>query len=299
MNSPSISLLIVLISFSMYLIQEGQTLMLCILAPAYGSQKKTQIVNYLLPSWDGNQTWLVLSIALLYGAFPGFFAQFLSKYYLFFISLVILLILRGACIEFYAKSTKARSYWLTGLAFASLGVFVLLILLLAILLESELSVGLVISISLFLICFNLTQAYCFLYRPTRLNRLLCILSLLITSSLLVGHFHLSIAEHVSLMLIFLLRLSLLTVFLIKTLRSSPPKWLGQLLMVILFISNAYFIVFPRMPITSKSYLAAMGYSMDNPSYLVINWASIILLPMIAYALAKMKQLFAQNQEELS
>ena len=104
MTSPILTFYILIATFLIYLIQDGRALMLCCFAPFCKKNYHIQIFNDILPSWDANQTWLVFTIAGAYGAFPVFFGEIMSKYYTFFLMMLMLFIIRGASIEFYIKT---------------------------------------------------------------------------------------------------------------------------------------------------------------------------------------------------
>ena len=46
--------------------------MLCVFAIVNTKKNRVKLFNDILPSWDANQTWLVFTIAGLYGGFPVF-----------------------------------------------------------------------------------------------------------------------------------------------------------------------------------------------------------------------------------
>ena len=68
------------------------------------------------PVWDGNETWLVISAAILFGAFPLVYATLLSALYLPLIVMLAALILRGVAFEFRSKSRGLRRLWDIGFA---------------------------------------------------------------------------------------------------------------------------------------------------------------------------------------
>jgi len=72
------------------------------------------------PVWDGNETWLVLTAAILFGAFPIIYATLLSAFYLPLILMLGALILRGVAFEFRYKATTSRWLWDFGFAGGSL-----------------------------------------------------------------------------------------------------------------------------------------------------------------------------------
>jgi cytochrome bd ubiquinol oxidase subunit II len=69
------------------------------------------MLSAISPVWDGNETWLVLTAAVLFGAFPSVYATLLEAFYLPMIFLLAALILRGVAFEFRYKSTTMRWFW--------------------------------------------------------------------------------------------------------------------------------------------------------------------------------------------
>lgn len=72
------------------------------------------------PVWDGNETWLVLTGTILFGAFPHAYALLLSTFYVPLIAMLGGLILRGVAFEFRYKAVGARWVWDASLAGGSL-----------------------------------------------------------------------------------------------------------------------------------------------------------------------------------
>jgi len=70
-----------------------------------------QMLQTISPIWDGNETWLVISAAILFGAFPLVYALVLSAFYLPLMLLLAALILRGVAFEFRAHSSWTRKFW--------------------------------------------------------------------------------------------------------------------------------------------------------------------------------------------
>jgi cytochrome d ubiquinol oxidase subunit II len=71
------------------------------------------MVNTVAPVWDGNETWLVLGGACLYGVFPLAYSTLLPALYPPIIAMLLALIFRGVAFEFRFKahSPPARSFW--------------------------------------------------------------------------------------------------------------------------------------------------------------------------------------------
>ena len=63
------------------------------------------------PLWDGNETWLVVAVVVLWGAFPVVYATLFSAFYLPALVMVSGLILRGVAFEFRNKTERMRWIW--------------------------------------------------------------------------------------------------------------------------------------------------------------------------------------------
>lgn len=72
---------------------------------------RRRMLSAISPVWDGNETWLVISGTVLFGAFPKAFAALLSAFYLPITVMVGALILRGVAFEFRHKTVAYRWVW--------------------------------------------------------------------------------------------------------------------------------------------------------------------------------------------
>ncbi len=81
---------------------------------------KRHMLQAVAPIWDGNETWLVIAAAVLFGAFPMVYALLLSAFYIPMILMLCGLILRGVAFEFREKSTQLKPLWDVGFAAGSL-----------------------------------------------------------------------------------------------------------------------------------------------------------------------------------
>ena len=105
---------IVIIGFCiiMYVLLDGFDLGIGILFPFFKQTHDRNIMlSTVLPVWDGNQTWLVLGFASLYGAFPKAFSMLMSGLYLPIFLMVMALLFRGITFEFRLKETGSRRFW--------------------------------------------------------------------------------------------------------------------------------------------------------------------------------------------
>ena len=104
----------VIIAFGvmMYVVMDGFDLGIGILFPFVKSEGERDVMmNTVAPVWDGNETWLVLGGAALFGAFPLAYAVVLSALYLPLILMLLGLIFRGVAFEFRFKANTSRYLW--------------------------------------------------------------------------------------------------------------------------------------------------------------------------------------------
>ena len=71
---------------------------------------RDQMMAAISPFWDGNETWLVVVAASLFGAFPMVYAVFLPAFYIPALLLLLALIFRGVAFEF-RYSAGGRALW--------------------------------------------------------------------------------------------------------------------------------------------------------------------------------------------
>jgi len=81
---------------------------------------RRKMLAAISPVWDGNETWLVFTGTILWGAFPRVYATLLSAFYLPIILMLGALILRGVAFEFRYKSLGSRWIWDLGFSGGSL-----------------------------------------------------------------------------------------------------------------------------------------------------------------------------------
>lgn len=104
----------------MYVILDGFTLGTGIMMLFLTPKEKDLATSMILPTWDGNQTWLVLGMASLYGAFPAAFSILLPVFYLPLLIMVVAVLARGVAFEFRLKTKTAKVTWDYVFIFASL-----------------------------------------------------------------------------------------------------------------------------------------------------------------------------------
>jgi cytochrome d ubiquinol oxidase subunit II len=105
------------ISTLLYVLLDGFDLGVGILFGVAGSEpRRRAMFAAVAPIWDGNETWLVVTGVILWGAFPIVYATLLSAFYLPLLLMLAGLILRGVAFEFRAKAERMR--WVWDIAFA-------------------------------------------------------------------------------------------------------------------------------------------------------------------------------------
>lgn len=104
---------IIVFATLMYIVMDGFDLGIGILFPAtQDADDRDVMVNSVAPVWDGNETWLVLGGAALFGAFPLAYAVIIDALTIPLTLMLIGLIFRGVAFEFRFKATPAhRPFW--------------------------------------------------------------------------------------------------------------------------------------------------------------------------------------------
>jgi len=109
------------ISTLLYVLLDGFDLGVGILFGATRDDaKRDAMMSAVAPIWDGNETWLVATGVILFGAFPAVYAILLPAFYLPLIFMLAGLILRGVAFEFRHKTTRMRWIWNASFAAGSL-----------------------------------------------------------------------------------------------------------------------------------------------------------------------------------
>src|SRR5437899_5283597 len=105
------------ISILLYVLLDGVDLGVGLLfGLASGQARRGAMLSAVAPIWDGNETWLVITAVILWGAFPAVYANLLSAFYLPLIVMLLGLILRGVAFKFRYKAQRLR--WIWDLSFA-------------------------------------------------------------------------------------------------------------------------------------------------------------------------------------
>lgn len=103
-----------------YIVLDGFDLGLGILFAVENEKHDRDVmVNTVAPVWDGNETWLILGGAALYGVFPVAYATILPALYPPIIAMLLALIFRGVAFEFRFRAETRRSQFIWDMSFAA------------------------------------------------------------------------------------------------------------------------------------------------------------------------------------
>jgi cytochrome d ubiquinol oxidase subunit II len=109
---PVVWAAIIALGVFIYVMLDGFDLGIGLLFPFFDAKGERQVMlNTVAPVWDGNETFLVLGGAGLYGAFPIVYSTLLPANYLPLILMVVGLIFRGAAFELRAKANRTQQMW--------------------------------------------------------------------------------------------------------------------------------------------------------------------------------------------
>ncbi len=109
--------LLLAISILLYVLLDGADLGIGMLFGLTRDEARRHVMlRAVAPIWDGNETWLVVTGVILWGAFPIVYATLLSAFYLPLFFILAGLILRGVAFEFRDKTQRMR--WIWDLSFA-------------------------------------------------------------------------------------------------------------------------------------------------------------------------------------
>jgi cytochrome d ubiquinol oxidase subunit II len=90
--------------------------------------ERRTFLNSIGPVWDGNEVWLILGGGVLFAVFPLAYASLFSGFYLAFMLVLVVMILRTVALEFRSKepSRRWRTTWDAVFWASSLGLALLL-----------------------------------------------------------------------------------------------------------------------------------------------------------------------------
>ncbi|QBR03709.1 cytochrome d ubiquinol oxidase subunit II [Paraburkholderia pallida] len=103
---------IIALGLFMYIALDGFDLGIGIIFPFFPDDSERDLMMHsVAPVWDGNETWLVLGGAALYGAFPAVYSIVLSSLYLPISFMLVCLIFRGVSFEVRGKANRTKNLW--------------------------------------------------------------------------------------------------------------------------------------------------------------------------------------------
>ena len=103
---------ILAVSILLYVLLDGFDLGIGMLSMlARGEEQRDAMLKAVAPVWDGNETWLVVTGVVLWGAFPVIYATLLPAFYLPLLLMLAGLILRGVAFEYRNKTKERRWIW--------------------------------------------------------------------------------------------------------------------------------------------------------------------------------------------
>jgi cytochrome d ubiquinol oxidase subunit II len=105
------------ISVLLYVLLDGFDLGVGILfGMTRAQERRGTMLSAVSPVWDGNETWLIVTGVVLWGAFPSVYATQLSAFYVPFLLMLAGLILRGVAFEYRHRAEGSRWVWDIALA---------------------------------------------------------------------------------------------------------------------------------------------------------------------------------------
>ncbi|MBV6817253.1 cytochrome d ubiquinol oxidase subunit II [Rahnella sp. PD12R] len=108
---PLIWFLIIVFGVMMYVVMDGFDLGISLLFPLVKAEHERDVMmNTVAPVWDGNETWLVLGGAALFGAFPLAYSVVLDALTIPLTLMLFGLIFRGVAFEFRFKASAAKRH---------------------------------------------------------------------------------------------------------------------------------------------------------------------------------------------
>ena len=109
------------VSILLYVLLDGFDLGVGMLfGVASDEARRHAMMSAVAPVWDGNETWLVVSGVILWGAFPVVYSILMSAFYLPVLLMLAGLILRGVAFEFRYRAERLRWIWSASFAGGSL-----------------------------------------------------------------------------------------------------------------------------------------------------------------------------------
>jgi cytochrome bd ubiquinol oxidase subunit II len=111
-NLPLVSALFTTFALTLYVMLDGFDLGVGALLFIQPDEKlRDRMVDAIMPTWDGNETWLIMAGVSLLAAFPIAYGVLLPAFYLPLIAMLLALGLRGVSFEFRYQVDRGRRVW--------------------------------------------------------------------------------------------------------------------------------------------------------------------------------------------
>jgi cytochrome d ubiquinol oxidase subunit II len=112
MDLPLLSALFMLFALTMYVLLDGFDLGVgALLLAQRDEQVRDRMVDAIAPTWDGNETWLIMAGVTLLAGFPVAYGILLPAFYIPVIVMLLSLGLRGVSFEFRHNGRTSRRRW--------------------------------------------------------------------------------------------------------------------------------------------------------------------------------------------
>src|SRR6266853_6562663 len=121
MDLPLLSASFLAFTVTLYVVLDGFDLgvgVLLLFQPAVSF--RDHMVDSITPTWDGNETWIIMAGVTLLAAFPTAYSILLPAFYIPIILMLLALGLRGVSFEFRVQSNRHRRAWDVAFATGSL-----------------------------------------------------------------------------------------------------------------------------------------------------------------------------------
>jgi cytochrome d ubiquinol oxidase subunit II len=112
MDLPLLSALFIGFALTLYVMLDGFDLGVgALLLLASDEEVRDRMIDSIMPTWDGNETWLVMAGVTLLAGFPIAYGILLPAFYLPLIIMLLSLGLRGVSFEFRWQTARGRRTW--------------------------------------------------------------------------------------------------------------------------------------------------------------------------------------------
>ena len=112
MDLPLLSALFLMFALIMYVMLDGFDLGVGALLLAQRDQRvRNRMVDAIAPTWDGNETWLIMAALTAFAGFPRAYGILVPAFFIPVVLMLLSLGLRGVSFEFRHNSATSRRRW--------------------------------------------------------------------------------------------------------------------------------------------------------------------------------------------